>query len=71
MTDVYCHTCKRSWPQQMEAVALQKELAPNPTHELFGSALEAGVDPLQSNAALRGCFDYLMREFMRKHRIQA
>ena len=55
----------------MEAVALQKELVPNPTHELFGSALETGVDPPQSNAALRGCFDYLMREVMRKHLIQA
>ena len=55
----------------MEAVALQEELANNPTHELFGSALEAGVDPPQSNAALWGCFDYPMREFMRRRRIQA
>ena len=55
----------------MEAVALREELANNPTYGLFGSALEAGVDPPQSNAALWGCFDYPMRECMRRRRIQA
>jgi len=55
----------------MEAVVLHKELAHYPTHESFGSALEAGVDPPQSNAALRVYFDYIMWKYTRRHRIQA
>ncbi len=64
--DLYCHTCKRPWPLQMEAVVLREELASRQPAELVASPQEDRAEPLPSAPAAGGRFDSLLRRLMRR-----
>jgi hypothetical protein len=42
--DLYCHTCKRRWPVEIDPTALRDELLPSQFHQAEGTPLSA-CDP--------------------------
>ena len=65
-SDLYCHTCKRSWPLQMEAVVLREEFSLRQPPEVVGSPQECREDPPKNPAAVgRGLYN-LIRKLMRR-----
>ena len=64
--DLYRHTCKRTWPLQMEAVVLWEELTPQQSTESGSTAPKCREDPPR-RAADAGSRTYkLFKKFFRR-----
>ena len=64
--DLYCHTCKRSWPLQMDAADLRKEFAFRGSSESAGSPPGCNEDPPESDAGSGRRFENLIRKIIRR-----